>query len=91
MTTRKCSLFVLAVVLWTGISTTLLATVGVFSLELLVVVAFVGLLLTAEMTAPTAVVPEWRTTVRRFLLVGGLVVAVIVGQRFLQILQPLSG
>lgn len=91
MATRQRLLVVLTVVLWTGVSTTLLAAVGALSMELLVVVAFVGLLLTAEMTAPTAVVPEWRTTVRRFLLGGGLVVAVIVGRRFLQILPPLSG
>lgn len=91
MATRQRLLFVLTVVFWTTLSTTLLAAAGVFSLELLVVVAFVGLLLSAEMTAPTAVLPEWRTTVRRLLLAGGVVVVIIVGRRFVGILSSVFG
>lgn len=82
---------VLIVVFWTTLSTTLLAAFGTFSLELLVIVAFIGLLLSVEMTAPTAVQLEWRTSVRWFLLVGGIAVAVITGRRLLQILSPLVG
>lgn len=91
MATRQRLRFVLTVVLWTTISLTSLVAIGAYSLELLVVVAFIGLLLSTEMTAPTAVQPEWRTTVRRFLLVGGIVVVVIASRRFLQIVSPLAG
>lgn len=91
MVTRQRLRFALTVVLWTTISTTLLAAFGAFSLELLVVVAYIGLLLAAEMTAPTVVRPEWRTNVRGLLLAGGAVVALIAGRRLLQILSQLVG
>jgi hypothetical protein len=90
MVTRQRLRFVGIAVLWTSVTLVLLVALGIFSFELLVLVAFVGLLITAEMTAPTTIVIEWRKTVRLFIVVGGVLFAVFAGRIIVEMFPFLS-
>lgn len=85
MSTVQRLRFVVAVLLWTSITSTLLVATGVFSLELLFVVAFVGFLVLSEMTGPSTLSIPWRARVRWVVLAGVLVFAGIVIRRILRI------
>lgn len=86
MATRRRVWFTATAVLWTAVATTLLVAARVFSLELLFIVAFVGLLISAGMTSSKTVSVPWRTRVRGFVVAGFVVFVGIVVTRILQLL-----
>lgn len=86
MATRQRLRFVAAVVLWTSVTTVLFTATGVFSVELLFIVTFVGLLIVSGMTAPSVLSVDWRTQVRRLIIVGFVVLTGIVIRRLLRLL-----
>ncbi|UIO99759.1 hypothetical protein Hbl1158_14745 [Halobaculum sp. CBA1158] len=87
MTARR-ERFLYASIAWLLASALVLDLLSALEYELFVVVSLIGVLVVAELTAPIAVTPRWRTRLRAVIAVGLCVFAYIVVRRVLAILPP---
>jgi hypothetical protein len=65
-----------------------LVAVDALSYELFFILALIGLLALAVLTAPVTVTPDWRRRLRSIVAVGGGAFAVIVVYRLIRIVSP---
>ena len=65
-----------------------LTTINALTLDVFVVLSFIGLLVVAELTAPIAITPRWRVRVRLLIFLGLSAVGYIMVQRILGIIPP---
>ena len=61
----------------------LLAAVGAFSLELFIVLSWLGFLFVMLVTAPMSAKPGWRTRLRWPILIGVLLFGAIIARRLI--------
>jgi hypothetical protein len=80
--------FVRWTVAWLLGSAVLLSTLGLLSVETIVVAGTTGLLVVAEATEPSRLSPRWRGRIRWFVVLGFVGVALAIGRRFLELLPP---
>lgn len=84
---RKRVRFVLAVIVSISLGLTFLQAVNAFSFPLFLIVAFLILLVFAELTAPTVIGVKWGHSLHLLLVLGLLVSLGVLGQRVLETLS----
>lgn len=86
MTVRRRDRFVHATIAWMLAVALVLSLLSELRYELFAVVSLIGLLVVTELTAPVAVVPDWRRRLRWVILLGLVLFGYIVVRRILSIL-----
>ena len=86
MTIRRRVQYVQIVTLWLLGSVLLLVVLDSLRVDVLVVVALIGILLAAEATAPVYITPRWRKKLKTVISLGILLFAILAAYRLVTIL-----
>jgi len=78
--------FVTTVILVVSGSLTLFVASGAFTLDLFVIISFMGYLATIELTATNAIVLPWRRRLHRLTVVGLIGASLLLGRLVVEIL-----
>ncbi|MDG5819742.1 hypothetical protein [Natronococcus sp. A-GB7] len=76
---------------WMLATVLVLVSIDALTYELFFILALIGLLTITVLTAPFAVVPDWRRRLRWIVAVGGGVFIAIVVYRLVRIVSPVVG